>query len=84
MKNIICQITKCVAPLNEIDNGLGDLVFKTLKEKQDNHRLAWMFKKFGIKFPSFSNQEYKLSTLVFNGTPMTGKYKVIYNKLIKN
>jgi len=83
MENISCKISECIEPLNQIDKGLGDLVFKNLKEKQKNHRLILTFKRFR-KFPEFSNNEYKLSTLVFNGTTMKGKYKKIYNKLNKN
>lgn len=84
MKNINCKINDCVAPLNEIEKGLGDLVLKTLKEKQRNHKFKDLFKRNGVKFPGFSEQEYKLSGLVYYGTPMTGKYKRIYKELIKS
>lgn len=82
MQNIRCKISECIEPLNQLYKGLGDLVFKNLKEKQKNHRLSLTFKRFG-KFPEFSKNEYKLSTLVFHGTTMTGEYKKIYKQLIE-
>lgn len=84
MKNIKCKILNCVKPLNDIESGLGDLVLKTLKEKQKKHSLIKLFKLHKIKFPSFSDSEYKLSTLVYYGTPMTGKFKRIYDTLINS
>lgn len=79
MENIKCQIEKCVIPLNKVQSGLGDLVLNRLKERFKSN---WLNIKMGNK--DFSKQEYKLSTLIYYGTPMTGKYKKIYNQLIKN
>ena len=76
------KITDCVKPLNNIKNGLGGLVLKTLNKKRREHRLANLFDKYKLGW--FSDSEYNLSTLVFYGTPMTEEYLIIFDKLKKN
>jgi hypothetical protein len=77
MENIAYTIKQSVKPLNNIQEGLGDLVIKTLIEKFNKNWVNIKYKNDG-----FSNQTYRLSTLIFYGTPMTNEYKIIFDKLL--